>query len=181
MRLILIGCEYVEKTTLADALEAWGLKSGRRFHMDDSDFSIPDDRHLSEEEQQAMVALPPTIKERFQRFQVYYHLHILDKYEDCILGGFHIQEVVYGQRYYYPDGRRVTYQLEIEPLMPEDTVLALLTAKPEVIRSRMEETPHRYPLVKPAQVEEIQAEFEAEFAASRIPRKVRFDTSDFPP
>ena len=181
MRLILIGCEYVGKTTLADALKAWGLKRGRPFHMDDSDFSIPDDRHLSEEDQSAMVKLPPTIKERFQRFQIYYHLHILDRYEDCVLGGFHIQEAVYGNRYYYPGGRSVTYHREIEPLMPPDTVLALLTARSEVIRSRMEAAPHRYSLVKSAEVEEIQAEFEAEFAASSIRRKVRFDTSDFRP
>lgn len=178
MRLVLIGCEYVGKTTLANALEKWGLERGRKFHMDDSDFSIPDDRHLNEEEQEAMVALPPTLKERFQRFQVYYHLDILDRYDDCILGGFHIQEAIYGPRYYYP-GRTVTYQRAIEPHMPNDTILALMTAAPGAIRERMVAAPHRYPLVKPDEVEEIQAEFEREFVDSAIRQKVRFDTSDF--
>ena len=176
MRLVLIGCEYVGKTTLANALEAWGTERGRRFHMDDSDFSIPDELLLSEEEQRAMVALPPKLKERFQRFQVHYHLGVLARQEDCILGGFHIQEAIYGPRYYYP-GLAVTYQRQVEHEMPPDTVLVLLTAGPSVIRERMRATPHRYPIVPPDDVEEVEAQFEAEFKASWIRRKVRLDTS----
>ena len=178
MRLIFIGCEYVGKTTLANALEEWGICRGRRFHMDDSDFSIPDDRHLNEAEQQAMVKLPPTLKERFQRFQVYYHLDILARYDDCILGGFHIQEAIYGPRYYYP-GRTVNYHHSIESQMPDDTILVLMTATPQSIMERMEIDPHRYPLVKADEVEEILTEFEVEFAASSIRQKVTFDTSEF--
>ena len=124
--------------------------------MNDSDFSIPDDRHLNEEEQEAMVMLPPTLKERFQRFQIYYHLDILARYDECILGGFHIQEAICGPRYYYP-GRTVTYQRSIETHMPDDTILVFMTAAPEAIRERMEIAPHRYPLVKVHEVEEIQA------------------------
>ncbi len=127
-----------------------------------------------------MVALPPKIKERFQRFQVYYHLDILDRYDDCILGGFHIQEAIYGPRYYYP-GLKVTYHREIERSIPRDTVLALLTARPDVIRKRMAAAPHRYPLVRPKEVEEIQARFEEEFGISRLWRKMTLDTSDFGP
>ena len=62
MRLITIGCEYSGKTTLADALREWGVEHGRPFHMDDADFSIPDVRHLDEEEQQVMASLPHRIK-----------------------------------------------------------------------------------------------------------------------
>ena len=61
MRLVTIGCEYVGKTALADALQTWGAQHGRNFHMDDSDFSIPDDRHLAEDEQQALVEAPPAL------------------------------------------------------------------------------------------------------------------------
>ena len=180
MRLILIGCEYVGKTTLANYLQAWGLEHGCSFHMDDTDFSIPDERHLNEEEQSAMVALPPAIKERFQRFQVYYHLDILDRYEDCILSGYHIEEAIYGPRYYH-SGHAVTYHRAVERHIPHDTVLTLLTAAPEVIRARMEAAPHRYPLVRPDEVEDVQRQFEAEFRASLIYRKVQLDTSGFPP
>ena len=36
-----------------------------------------------------LVALPPAIKERFQRFQIYYHAgNVLHEYEDVLLGGF---------------------------------------------------------------------------------------------
>ena len=90
MRLITIGCEYVGKTTLADSLEAWGAQHGRTFHMDDSDFSIPDDRHLGEDEQQALIEAPPDLKERFQRMQIYYHVFVQSNCEDCIFGGYHI-------------------------------------------------------------------------------------------
>ena len=175
MRLILIGCEYVGKTTLANALEKWGLQQGRRFHMDDHDFSIPDEAHLNEEEQQAMVELPPKLKERFQ---VHYHVGVLNRHEDCILGGFHIEEAIYGPRYYYP-GHTITYHRQVEPQMPPDTILAFLTAGPSVIRARMQASPHAYQLVQPDQVEEVQDQFEAEFTASWIGRKMRFDNSDF--
>ena len=180
MRLILIGCEYSGKTTLADALEKWGADRGRPFHMDDSDFSIPDDRHLNQEEQAAMVALPPTIKERFQRFQIHYHVGIINRYDDCILGGFHIQEAIYGPRYYYP-GRNIDYTSRIEHEIPTDAVLVLMTSPPDVVRERMASAPHGYPLVKPDEVEEIQAEFEEAFNKSQIRRKVRLDTSGYGP
>ena len=178
MRLILVGCEYAGKTTLADALHAWGQERGRRFHMDDH-FTIPDELH-GEEEQEAMLALPAAIKERFQRFQVQYHVHVLDINDDIILVGFHIEEVIYGPRYYYP-GLKVTYPRLIERQLPTDAILVLLTARPDVIRERMAAAPHRHPVVQPADVEEVQQQFEAEFAASWIRRKVRLDTSELAP
>ena len=180
MRLITIGCEYAGKTTLADALREWGIEHGRRFHMDDTDFSIPDARHLDDEEQRVMAALPPKIKERFQRFQVYYHIGVLTKHENCILGGFHIEEAIYGPRYYYP-GKTAGYAREVETQLPSDTILVLLTADPDVIRERMRTFPHKYPLVQAAEVEDVQRQFEQEFGASWIRRKVRLDTSGFTP
>ena len=80
MRLILIGTEYVGKTTLANALQEWGLKVGKRFHMDDGDFTIPDYHHLNEEDQHTMWNMSAVLKERFQRMVIYYHLEILERY-----------------------------------------------------------------------------------------------------
>ncbi len=180
MRLITIGCEYAGKTTLADALKEWGPTQGRHFHMDDADFSIPDVRHLEDEEQRVMAALPARIKERFQRFQIYYHIGVISKFDDCILGGFHIEETVYGPRYYYP-GRTVGYAREVETKLPSDTILVLLTADPDVIRERMKAGPHAYQLVQPDEIEDVQRQFEQEFGASWIKHKVRLDTSEFPP
>lgn len=179
MRLITIGCEYVGKTALADALEAWGNEHGRTFHMDDSDFSIPDDRHFEEDEQKALLEAPPGLKERFQRMQIYYHIFVQSNCEDCIFGGYHIQEAIYGPRYYYP-GTGVGYLRNLEAHLQPDTILVLMTADPDEIRARMKAAPHKYPIVPPQDVEEIQNEFEKEFAASTIKRKVRFDTTGFP-
>ena len=179
MRLILIGCEYVGKTTLADALQAWGLERGRNFHMDDH-FTIPDAQHVSEEEQEAMLALPGAIKERYQRFQIHYHVRLLHRYDDIILVGFHIEEAIYGPRYYYP-GLAMTYERQVEPEFPRDAVLALLTARPEVIRARMAAAPHRHSVVPPEDFEAVQQQFEAAYSASWVPRKVRLDTSELRP
>ena len=143
--------------------------------MDDH-FTIPDAQHVSDEEQQALLALPGAVKERYQRFQIQYHVHLLHRYDDIILVGFHIEEAIYGPRYYYPD-LKVTYDRRIEPEFPADTILALLTARPDVIRSRMERKPHRHSVVKPIDVDAVQDEFEAAFAASWVQRKLRLDTS----
>ncbi|MBM3934175.1 MAG: hypothetical protein FJ319_07725 [SAR202 cluster bacterium] len=176
MRLILIGPEYVGKTTLANALRDWGKARGRVFHMDDGDFTIPDYHHLNKAEQEAMVALPPVLKERFQRMVIYYHLDVISRWEDCILGGYHIEQKIYGPRYYHP-GIPVTFERYVESKLPHDTILVNMTAKPDVIRARMKAEPHPYQLLKPSEVEEVQAEFEREFFTSWITRKVTLDTS----
>ena len=180
MRLVAIGCEYAGKTTLIDALMAWGDKVGIHFHLDDH-FSIPDQYFLSKEDQRAMLGMPPVIKERFQRFQIYYHIHVAKDYEDCLLGGFHIEEAIYGGRYNYPGHAWPGYARKVESELPADTILLLLKASPAVIRRRMETAPHAYPVVKPEDVEDVSKEFEAEYRASWIARKLTIDTSDLTP
>ena len=180
MRVILVGCEYSGKTTLGNAIKDWGVKRHRDFHMDDH-FSIPDEFHISEEEQKAMVELLPGIKERFQRFQGYYHIAVMEHQEDIILVGFHIEEAIYGPRYYYPGRKEPDYIVRLELKMPADTILVLLTASPEVIRARMKSAPHTYQIVKSSEVEEVQALFENNFKHSRIKRRAQLDTSDLEP
>ena len=41
-----------------------------------------------------MLGAAPGIKERFQRFQLLYHMHLMENYEHILLGGFHIEEQV---------------------------------------------------------------------------------------
>jgi hypothetical protein len=175
MRVIAIGCEYSGVTTLLEGILRWGRERGLDHHLDDH-FSIPDRQFLSPADREAMRALPPVLKERFQRFQVVYHVRLVRKYEHILLGGFHIEEAVYGPRYYYP-GIRIRPAREFEPEMPEDTLLVLLTAQPEVLRRRMRQDPHDYPIVPESDVEEVQAQFEQEFGASWIQHKLRIDTS----
>ena len=175
MRVIAVGCEYSGVSTLIDALHKWGLERGENHHLDDH-FTIPDAFHLSDEEQQAMLEMLPGIKERFQRFQIVYHVRLINKYEHILLGGFHIEEAVYGHRYYYPGS--VQQVREYEPDMPDDAILVLLSARPEVIRRRMEAEPHPHQLVPESDVEEVLDAFAAEYGESTIGRKFAIDTSD---
>jgi hypothetical protein len=180
MRLIVIGTEYAGKTCLIDGLMEWGGQVGIPFHLDDH-FSIPDRQFLSPEDARAMLTMPPVIKERFQRFQIYYHLHILEDYADCLLGGFHIEEAIYGRRYYYPKNVWPSYTRALEHSFPRDTILLLLKARPEVIRRRMQESPHQYPIVPAEDVEAVGGEFEDEYRRSSLNRKFVIDTSETTP
>ncbi|HEY3107815.1 MAG TPA: hypothetical protein VGL23_03635 [Chloroflexota bacterium] len=180
MRLIVIGSEYAGKTALIDGLMEWGDSIGIHHHLDDH-FSIPDRQFLSLEDARAMLAMPPVIKERFQRFQIYYHVHVLEQYADCLLGGFHIEEAIYGRRYYYPQNVWPSYTRSLEQSFPEDTILLLLKAAPGVIRRRMQETPHQYPIVPAEDVEAVGREFEDEYRRSGLKRKFVIDTSETTP
>ena len=127
MRVVAVGCEYSGVSTLIDRIYAWGRERGINHHLDDH-FTIPDASHLDEEEQRAMLDMLPAIKERFQRFQIVYHVRLLHRYEHILMGGFHIEEAVYGPRYYYP-GKNVHVR-EYEPDMPGDVILVHLHARP---------------------------------------------------
>ena len=179
MRLILIGTEYAGKTTLSQALQQWGQDRNIRHHMDDH-FTIPDCQMLkTKEDQEIMRGLPQVIKERYQRFQLAYHVRLLHKYEHIILAGFHIEETVYGPRYYYPDiGRVAETPAAWEAQMPPDTILILLTARPDVIEKRMADTPHEYAVVPKDEVQDVQREFQEEFRKSILKKKFQIDTSD---
>jgi hypothetical protein len=178
MRVIAVGCEYSGVSTLIAELDAWAKARGFSHHLDDH-FTIPDAFHLSAEEQRAMLEMLPAIKERFQRFQIVYHVRLLHRYRHILMGGFHIEEKVYGPKYYYP-GKNIEIR-EYEPDMPDDTLLVHLHARPEVIRQRMQATPHPHPLVPAADVEEILERFTQEVRLSWIHRKMAIDTSDLSP
>ena len=178
MRVIAVGCEYSGVTTLINGLNAWAQARGFGHHLDDH-FTIPDAYHLSDEEQQAMLEMLPAIKERFQRFQIVYHVRLINRDRHILMGGFHIEEKVYGPKYYYP-GINIEIR-EYEPDMPEDTILVHLHARPEVIRRRMQSDPHPHQLVPEGDVEEILERFEQEVRLSWIHNKFAIDTSDLAP
>ena len=189
MRVIVVGCEYTGVTTLIEGLNAWGLERGIQHHLDDH-FTIPDAYHLSAEEQQGMLDMLPAIKERFQRFQIAYHVRLINKYKHVLMGGFYIEEMVYGPRYYYPgkNVRRVGDRMlpaidhhECEPDLPKDTIVVHLHAEPNVIRARMESGPHPHQLVPPGDVEDVLVEFAHEFQTCSLKGKFAIDTSDLTP
>ncbi|MCZ6676294.1 MAG: hypothetical protein O7E52_03485 [Candidatus Poribacteria bacterium] len=176
MRVIAVGCEYTGVTTLLEDLMAWGHERGINHHLDDH-FSIPDRQFLAPEEKEVMVHLPPTLKERFQRFQIAYHVLLIQRYEHILLGGFHIEEAVYGPLYYYP-GRAAYWLREFEAEMPDDAILAHLTATPEVIEARMKADPHEYQIIQTADIPRVLDDFQREVGASTIKHKIQIDTSD---
>lgn len=178
MRIVAVGCEYSGVSTLIDRIDQWGKSRGIHHHLDDH-FTIPDAYHLVPAEQQAMMDMLPAIKERFQRFQIVYHIGVLGRYQHCLLGGFHIEEAVYGPRYYYP-GMSVEVR-QYEPELPDDVILVHLHARPEVIRQRMKTAPHPQPLVPSSDVDEILQRFQEEVGQSWIHRRLEIDTSDLSP
>ena len=178
MRVVVVGCEYSGVTTLINGINEWGNSRGVHHHLDDH-FTIPDAYHLSQDEQTAMLDMLPAIKERFQRFQIVYHVRLLHRFDHILLGGFHIEEMVYGPRYYYP-GINIEVR-EYEPEMPEDTILVHLTASTERIHERMQSDPHPHQLVGADDVPEILARFEEEVRLSWISRKMKIDTTDYSP
>ena len=179
MRVIAIGCEYTGVTTLIDGLRDWGRERGINFHLDDH-FSIPDRYHLQAADQQSMVDLSPTLKERFQRMQVVYHIRLLHRYDHILLGGFHIEEEIYGPLYYYP-GIQVHETREYEIEMPQDTLLVHLKAGPEVIEARMEAVPHNFQIIDKEDIPMLLERFQREYSTSLLKRKFEIDTSDLQP
>ena len=179
MRVIVVGCEYTGVTTLIEGLMAWGHERDINHHLDDH-FTIPDRQHLAPEDRETMVNLSPALKERFQRMQLVYHIRLMHRFDHILLGGFHIEEAVYGPLYYYPGGVASEIR-QYEEEMPKNAILVHLTASPEVIQKRMETDPHEYSLIKKEDIPMLLDRFQEEFDASLIPNKLQIDTSDLAP
>ena len=163
MRLILVGCEYAGKTTLANSIVGWiehTFGSSRTFH---DHFSLPCNEFPVEEQEQ-LLALSPRLKEMFQRYMMNYHFHpAFYSDPDHNLVGFHIEEAVYAPLYYGYGGRGEyadraalarAFDEEIMQHAP-DTVLVLVRARPEVIAQRMREQPHERPVVQEKDIEYV--------------------------
>lgn len=181
MRLIVIGCEYVGKTTFTRKLLEWGAKHDMKFHPDDH-FTIPDES-LSKADRDVMLTLSPAFKERFQRFQMVYHVRILRNFRDAIEVGFYGEEAVYGPLYYgyAPDLLGVRHGRELEKELPQDTILLLLAASAEAVAERMERSPHEYQVIRKEDIAVLLRKFEEEFRDSTIHAKLRIDTTSLTP
>ena len=73
MNIILVGCEYVGKTTLANEIVEWSkLTFGGYSHFHDH-FTIPSSELTGEAKEEYRHA-SPQIQEMFQRFMIQYHI-----------------------------------------------------------------------------------------------------------
>lgn len=179
MKLIIVGCEYTGVTTLCESLINWGNERGINFHLDDH-FTIPDRQQLSPEDRATIVTLSPSLKQRWQQMQIVYHVRLMNIFDHILLGGFHIEEEVYGPLYYYP-GSAVVGSRQFETELPKDGILIHLTARPEVIETRMESQPHDYQVVKKEDIPMVLGRFHDEVKASWLTQKLEIDTSDLTP
>lgn len=152
MNIVLIGCEFTGKTTLAAEIVEWSEETmGFSSHFHDH-FTIPS-TELSPEAAASYKAVHPQVKEMFQRFLLSYHLSEgFYSQHDHNLMGHHIEEAVYAPLYYgysgpdsgspfrSPEGQRteMARQMEEEILQrAPNSILVLMKATPEVIRARM--------------------------------------------
>ena len=206
MNVILVGCEFAGKTTLAHEIVEWSKRTlGRYSHFHDH-FTIPS-TELSGDAKEEYRAASPQIKEMFQRFMMQYHMSP-DFYShvDHHLMGFHIEEAVYAPLYYgyggpdsevasrSPEGQRSEMARNMESAILErgpNTILVLLHASPQVIRHRMaapEDTrsgprdsepfgPPTARVVRESDVEVVLERFEEEYSNSLIQNRFALDTS----
>ena len=194
MRLIITGCEYTGKTTLANAVGDWIVKTlgppkpvGMPLFHDH--FTFPDIGHgpLTDDEYDQVNALSPKLKSMIQNHQILYHLNpSFYRDHDNIMVGFHIEDAVYGPLYYDygEDGSRTAVARLVENHINDaapDTVLVLLKASPEVIARRMKEAPHPRGPVQEKDIEHVLARFDQEFGASLIRYRFTLDTSTATP
>ena len=188
MKLVLSGCEYSGKTTLVAKIQKWISETlGGTLGVHDH-FTIPDlaHRELTDEEVEQVLALSPALKEEFLRYIISYHLSpSFMSSPDHLIVGFHIEEAVYGPMY-WEYGRKGEYsersmlarytEKELLAAAP-DTVLVLLKASPDVIRRRMNESPHRRQIMKDEDDERSLELFDEQFTDTLIRSKFEIDTS----
>ena len=125
MRLIIIGCEYAGKTTLAVAISKWMIQAmGLPFVRWHNHFVVPKlDQHLivhgaeadesvfpgktaadlfTEEDEDQMLSLSPLLLEQFQRHMIWRHIHpnMNSTEDDYLLINGYYADAVYAPLYY---------------------------------------------------------------------------------
>ena len=211
MRLILIGCEYTGKSTLAGNISRWMIeKMGVplvRWHdhfvvprldghtiirAEGSDAAIgktEDDLNTEEDEEQIM-SLRPNVLEQLQRHNVWRHLHPgLLSADDVLFINFYYAEAVYAPLYYgyggpgsFADRSERAREWDRELLLyAPDMALVHVIANPAVVAERMATRPRVRGILEEHDIPFVLDRFREEYAASLIKRKFTLDTSNMTP
>ena len=192
MFLILIGCEYAGTTTLAEAFNRrLEQKTGCQIDLIHDRWKLPDTKPHGPELSKAEIAtyqeMSPRLTEVVQRHCLFYHTPGQAGIEEDFLAiGMHLEEKIYAPIYHGYGGRDEQGDREYIATMIEQRivrfiprpVLVLVQADPDVIRRRMLQAPHPYPLVPDADVEKVSRRFEEEFSRSLLYRRITIDTSN---
>jgi hypothetical protein len=194
MKVILVGCEYAGKTTLADRISEWMVEMfgpepwGPPHYGWHDHYQMPNVTHhdMTGDEMRQVMALSPRMKEVYQRYNIAYHTPTEPTDGDFLMIGFHIDDAVYGPLYFgyggegeYADRRILSDDIEsaIMKYQP-DTVLVLLKANPDVIKERMKSNAHKHQVIKNEDVELLLERFEEAYTNALMRRRFVIDNSD---
>ena len=191
MRLIIIGCEFTGKTTLARNLSEWmerelgSCTTSFHDHFLPWDPADPGPKGERIDDELKLLSLnEPSVVDKYNRYVIHYHTHpgFYSSPDHCVVGWYYA-DAVYGPLYYGFGGpgheadRRImarSYDAMVKQMAP-DTVLVYLTADAEVIRERQAAQPRPYP--KTDDIEHIQLRFAEEFERSLLDNRISLDTS----
>ena len=194
MRLIIIGCEYTGKTTLAGEIQKWLVQTMGSCQTSFHDhFVMPFTEGSGpqvQEEIEHIQAMPTSLLQKYTLYMIDHHVsdHFYQRSDHCLVNWYYA-DAVYAPLYYgYGVGggyfdRRVMARnndAKVRERAP-DTVLVLVKASSGTIRQRMRQHLHPHNLIKEQDVELILERFEEEYASSLLVRKIALDTTDSTP
>ena len=194
MRILMIGCEYVGKTTLGEELCKWmeenmgrGQFGGYGWHHH---FVLPYDEGTgpeADERAEGMLAInPPTLLQSYSIYMTDYHFQMLGD-DHLLITNWYFGDAVYAPLYYGFGGPGLKghdtrllarhSDAKLKKAAP-DMVLVLLKASPEAVRQRKRENPHPRCILQDEHVELVLERFEEEYNNSVIRRRFTLDTTE---
>ncbi len=190
MRIIMIGCEYVGKTTLAGKTVDWIVETMGRsspicaWH---DHFVLPfkdGEGPKAEAEAENIRSIIPSLLEKYSRYMIQYHFGFYGDDHHLVVNWYYA-DAVYAPLYYgyggpgqYADRRQEARHWDAEVMAKApDTVLVLVKASADVIRRRMRQNPHPRCMLKEADVEWVLNRFQEEYTNSLIRRRFTLDTT----
>ena len=211
MRLLLIGCEYAGKQTLAAGISRWMIRTmgvpyarwhdhyvvprldGHMIVRGDDVSSAPGkveaDLNTAADEAQ-IQSLRPGVLEQLQRHMIWRHLHP-DMYrdDDVLSINHYYADAVYAPIYHgygepgsFADRRQRARAWDVELMeLAPDTVLVLVEAGADTIRRRMAASPPRKGPLRQEDVPLVLQRFREEFDESLLHIKISLDTSSSSP
>ena len=195
MYLIVIGCEYVGKTTLIQKTAAWLEEHMGRSefgaYMVHDHFVVPfleGDTEEAKQEAEYVRGMPPKLLEKYSRYMIDYHFEFFHD-DSNLLVNWYYGDAVYAPLYYgfggkgeYADREMMAGWLDRKVMnMAPTTTLVLMKTSPEVVRARMQKERHPNCIIKEEDVERILSEFEQMHLRSGIRRKITLDTTESTP
>jgi hypothetical protein len=186
-----MGCDYTGKRALAERIvEWWHDLTGSPVSFHDHftpPFHVQDNPTTDEDaENEQLASMVPSLLEKFQRYQIEYHIRPFARNHDLLAINHYYGDAVYaplylgyGQPGEYGDRRMLArhYDKEMLEVFP-DVVLVMMKASPSVVRERMaQERRPGYPVTED-DVEMVLERFQEQYDQSIIFRRFALDTSE---